>query len=100
VSRVADAPAFLPPWRPVTAAESEGLAGQLAREVGGNREHPLHGLRTRAVARRSDTDDVLFAVEGGPAPLAEVHLTWAGPQRGDWPGTEFFPGWEEWNSAR
>lgn len=48
--------------------------------------HPLSATKPRAVARREDNDDVLFALENGPAPFAVVHLTWSGkPEARGWP---------------
>src|SRR5262245_54880147 len=83
---------WLPPWSPC----DPGLENELAREVG--RGHPLAGVKAVAVARRVDTDDVLFHLPDGPAPLAVVRLTWTGRRETspDWPWTEFFASLEEW----
>jgi hypothetical protein len=96
MSSSADQPIdWLAPWRPLVPGE-EALAGELEREVGPR--HPLTGCRTVAVARRSDNDDVLFALPGGEPPLAVVHLTWSGrtERSPEWPETTFYAGWEDW----
>lgn len=57
---------------------------ELKRELQG--EHDLSTAKARALARREDNDDVLFALENGPAPFAVVHLTWSGkPEANGWP---------------
>jgi hypothetical protein len=45
----------------------------------------------RAIARRLDRDDVIFALEE-PAELAVVHLTYSfsAPERPPWPTTTFY----------
>lgn len=74
-----------PPWHPTT----EPLHLELADEM--STDHLLSGKRAVAVARRLDTDDVLFSLPDGPAPLAVVHLTWAGRERSpQWPATELY----------
>jgi hypothetical protein len=83
------------PWYPLLEG-GEGLVMELQREIGSN--HPLAGVRVVAIARRPDTDDVLFLLPEAGGRLAEVHLTWArrrerNPQ---WPHTVFFGSWEEW----
>ena len=49
------------------------------------------------MARRFDSDDVLFLLIEHPAPLAVVHLSWTGrPERNaDWPHTTFFDSLED-----
>lgn len=83
---------WLAPWR----ATEETLEDELGREVGTG--HPLAGRPAHAVARRSDTDDVLFWLPAGPALLALVHLTWQGRRERDprWPATELFASVDEW----
>jgi hypothetical protein len=70
------------------------LEQQLAREVG--RDHVLHGVEVRAVARRHDRDDVVFALPDGR--FAEVHLTWAQDRERDprWPATVIYADREAW----
>jgi hypothetical protein len=42
--------------------------------------HPLYGLRLRAIGRRPDRDDALFAIDDGSGRVAQVHLTWLGAE--------------------
>jgi hypothetical protein len=75
------------PWIEVTPEAARALEAELAREVGGR--HPLWGCRATALARRSDRDDVLFAIEG-ETQVALVHLSYAGPSESpDWPAVTF-----------
>ena len=68
-----DAFQWLSPWYPVDSIDVRaGLEAQLRREVG--KRHALYGRSVRLIARRDDTDDALFALEGGG--VAEVHMTW------------------------
>lgn len=70
---------WLEPWYPVDESGAEravdmaaALEKQLRREI--CERHVLHGESVRLIARRADTDDVLFALTGRR--VAEVHLTW------------------------
>ena len=63
------------PWRDPWAPTEPGLERQLAKEL--SFAHPLYGKPAVAVARRRDSDDVLFQLSAGPARYAEVHLTWS-----------------------
>jgi hypothetical protein len=86
---------WLPPWAPC----APGLEGELAREVGPR--HPLAELAAVAVARRSDTDDVLFFLPNAPSPLAVVHLTWSSTREpSPWPATTFYTSLEDWIEHR
>jgi hypothetical protein len=80
---------WLKPWSAVVDDEMRGkLESELAREVG--RGHVLFQRPTRALARRHDQDDVLYAV-GSPSQLAVVHLSYAAkPDRPHWPSTTLF----------
>jgi len=84
---------WLAPWGPT----DPGLERELHRDIGSS-QHPLHGRSAVAVARRSDTDDVLFFLPDGPEPLAVVHLTWAEhpERRPEWPSTDFFASLTDW----
>jgi hypothetical protein len=83
---------WLDPWYPTDQA---GLVEQLRAEMG-----PGHILETepeiRAVARRDDSDDALFALADGR--VAEVHLTWRRSRETDsrWPLTAIFGSLAEW----
>ena len=92
---------WLEPWYPVDAFGAERavdmaatLEQQLRREI--CERHVLHGESVRLIARRADTDDVLFALSGGR--VAEVHLTWRQGTEPDprWPDTRIFASLEEW----
>ena len=87
------------PWHPIDTEHGEGLARELAREVGPR--HVLYGQKVRAVAVRQDCDDVLFAIEGAAAACAVVHLTWHARTDADpmGPWTVVFPTIEEWRRS-
>jgi hypothetical protein len=80
VLRVVEPIALREPWTAVTKAAGEELEKELRREVSAG--HPLRGLSMRAVARRTDRDDVLFEVADS-GECVVVHLTWA--RRGEPP---------------
>jgi hypothetical protein len=84
------------PWRAVDSKHVEGLAQELAREIGPH--HALFGNRVRALAVRQDCDDVLFAIEGSPLSYALVHLTWTMKTEVDpkYPSTVVYPSIEDW----
>jgi hypothetical protein len=86
---------WLPPWYAVDEASvGQGLEGQLRMEI--SDRHILAGEAVRLIARRADTDDALFALEGRR--VAEVHLTWKNGTEEDprWPVTAIFASLEEW----
>ena len=85
---------LLEPWQRVNSAET--LETELARELEpGHRLHGRHGLR--ALARRADRDDVLFANE---TLAAVVHLTWAKESDPAWPSADLYPSLEAWITQR
>jgi|SRR5919108_5250248 hypothetical protein len=90
---------FLEPWWRPDAAGLAAMDAELARELEFNPRHPLHGVKARAVARRTDCDDVLFELEGHFR-LAIVHFTWSrSPETApQWPETTLFASWSEWVS--
>ena len=92
---------WLEPWYPVDEFGPEkavemaaALEKQFRREICCS--HVLHGESVSLIARRADTDDVLFALAGGR--VAEVHLTWRRGTEPDprWPDTRIFASLEEW----
>lgn len=82
---------WLEPWRAVVP----GLEVELRNEASAG--HPLFGQKAISVARRFDSDDVLFLLLDHPAPLAVVHLSWTGrPERNSaWPHTTFYESLEQ-----
>lgn len=91
-----DAFEFILPWERVAPAFD--LGEELAREVAPG--HRLEGKAVRTVARRVDTDDVLFRVDTEPPVYASVHLTWNATRETDsaWPHTLLFDSLESWRS--
>lgn len=77
---------WLEPWRAVVS----GLEVELRNELGDT--HPLFGQKAISVARRFNSDDVLFLLLEHASPLAVVHLTWTGRTGKDrhWPHTTFY----------
>lgn len=88
-------------WYPIAgdSAQVEAMEHELRRELADG--HPLFGLPVRAVSRRQDCDDVLFAIEDGSGRVAVVHLTWTRrpPDRPPWPVTNMYPSHEAWTIA-
>lgn len=84
---------WLEPWYALVDPR-EGLAGQLAVEISNG--HVLWGETVSTIARRCDTDDVLFQLSDGR--VAEVHLTWKAAPETDprWPATAIFNSIEDW----
>jgi len=88
---------WLAPWYPVgPGEEADAMRQELLQELA--RGHPLYGIPVRTVARRSDRDDVLFALEDRSGRVAAVHLTWtrSPPERLPWPGASLYSSMEEW----
>jgi hypothetical protein len=54
--------------------------------------HVLCGIPLRALARRRDTDDVLFELQDGSGRLAKVRLSWRRASDPTWPATTTFLG--------
>ncbi len=89
---------WLTPWFSIAndSAQMVELEQELHRELAVG--HPLYGLPVRALGRRQDCDDVLFALEDGTGRVAVVHLTWthSPPERLPWPCAEVFSSIEAW----
>lgn len=66
---------YLLPWEAVETPLSQPAPGRLADEIAPG--HVLEGKRVRMIARRVDTDDVLYEVMTEPPSFAVVHLTWS-----------------------
>ena len=77
---------WLEPWRAVVS----GLEVELKNEIGDG--HPLYGQKAISVARRFDSDDVLFLLLEHSSPLAVVHLTWTSrtEKNRNWPQTTLY----------
>lgn len=90
---------FLEPWVPVREY-GHNLEQELQKEIVSG--HPLYSRRVRAIAQRTDCDDVLFEVDSAEHPYAVVHLSWTGEPEHDpkWPDTQLFPTWEQWAEQR
>jgi hypothetical protein len=80
---------WLEPWSAVVDDGTRAdLEDELAKEVAPG--HLLFKRPARALARRHDQDDVLYAV-GNPSQLAVVHLSYATkPDNPPWPSTAVF----------
>jgi hypothetical protein len=89
---------FIEPWTAV-GQYADNLVKELRKEV--TERHPLWDVKVRAIAQRTDSDDVLFEIEGGGQRLAVVHLTWTGEPEtdGKWPDTQMFTSLEEWKES-
>ena len=86
---------WLEPWVPIETVQRKSFEAELQREV--KPGHLLYQVEVKAVARRLDCDDVLFALTNHSSALAVVHLTYSvsevSPQ---WPHTLLFDSVEEW----
>ncbi|MDB5105014.1 MAG: hypothetical protein JWP91_2703 [Fibrobacteres bacterium] len=87
---------WLEPWVPAVA----GAERELKKEAGTG--HVLYQVECVPVARRIDSDDVLFRIPGRPDRFALVRLTWSGKPGSDatLPATELFDSLEEWAERR
>jgi len=83
------------PWI-ATGHYADNLVKELEREV--TQGHVLWNVKSRAIAQRSDSDDVLFEIESEQGKYAVVHLTWSGEPEQDsrWPETRIFATIEVW----
>ena len=92
---------LLEPWYSIKndATQVVSLTKELLREVGVG--HPLYGLPVRAVGRRYDCDNVLYAIEDGSGGFADVHLTYTGaPERLPWPTSTRYSSFDAWLEER
>lgn len=85
---------WLRPWQGI-GDRAKMIDTELTKEL--SEGHSLHGLSVWAIAKRSDCDDVLFAIEGEER-LAVVHLTWSGKSESNknFPLTDIYIGWQDW----
>ena len=85
---------WLEPWYPLQSNE-EYFDEELCREI--SEVHPLYKIKTKAIARREDCDDVLFELENYVNKYAVVHLTWSRKmENSDFPSTTFYKNFKEW----
>ena len=86
---VAEAQDWLKPWVQVSGGVAAALERELRAEL--SAAHVLFGRPVRAIACRSDSDDVLFVAEA-PREFAVVHLAYAShpEQTAQWPFTRLF----------
>jgi len=89
-------PELKEPWLLIEERSVDATGAELRREVGPR--HVLKGKKVRALARRQDCDDVLFAIEDGSNTFAVVHLTYSRKEESDpqWPSTQIFSSLEDW----
>ena len=89
---------FLEPWFVPGVDNLAAMEVELARELRLNLRHPLHSVSARAVARRQDPDDVLFALNNHGSRFAVVHLTWSqgAETNPEWPAIALFASWSQW----
>lgn len=90
---------WLNPWGPVDGNGAAALERELSREL--KLSHPLYGKPVRAIGRRDDSDDVLFALGDGSTRVAVVHLTWTGSrEHPPWPQWETYLSLDDWVQLR
>ena len=82
------------PWNEIPEKSRAATETELYRELPA--DHVLAGQRVRALARRQDQDEVLFALDDGRC--AVVHLTFCKTPETDrrWPSTDMFASLEDW----
>ena len=86
---------YLEPWIAI-GQYADKLVKELEREV--TQGHVLWKVKTRAIAQRSDSDDVLFEIESEQGKCAVVHLTWSGKPEQDsrWPDMRIYATIDLW----
>ena len=90
---------FVAPWTRVGEC-ADNLERELRKEITAG--HPLFSLKTRPIAQRTDSDDVLYEVNSPNFRYAVVHLSWTGKPESDprWPDLEMFETFETWVESR
>ena len=92
---------WIEPWVPVSDRGRDAYENELQMEIG--LDHPLYGVKVRAVARTCHTDDVLFYLKDHRiANYAVVHLTFRGRLETDpqWPSVVLYRDLEHWVTQR
>jgi hypothetical protein len=62
--------------------------------------HVLFGISVKAIARIDGDDDYLFSLLDGTNRVAVVHLSFGISVSPEWPWTEMYPNYAEWESKR
>lgn len=85
---------WLPPWAGVGDV-ADSLETEVGKEL--SERHTLRGATVRAIGKRTDCDDVLYAMQGDNR-LAVVHLTWSGLTEPDdnYPASDMYHDWQDW----
>lgn len=86
---------------PVSDRGQEAYDNELKMEL--CLDHPLYGVRTRAIARTRHADDILFELhDHRVAQFAVVHLTFRGGREPDpqWPSVVLYRDLEHWVTQR
>jgi len=92
---------WIDPWVPVSNRGQEAYDNELKMEL--SLDHPLYGVRSRAIARTCHTDDILFELhDHNIARFAVVHLTFRGRPESDpqWPSVVLYRDLEHWVTQR
>ena len=92
---------WIDPWVPVSERGRAAYDNELQMEVG--LDHPLYGVKIKAVGRTCHTDDVLFQLKDHRiAEYAVVHLTFRGkPESGpQWPSVTLYRDLEHFVTQR
>ncbi len=82
---------FLKPWQETD--NPSFYENELKKEM--SFFHPLNWRKFRAIALRSDRDDVLFELLTGNRKYAIVHLTWSKENSRKFPSTKFYKDWQD-----
>jgi len=92
---------FIEPWNAIEEyPPSVGIALEREAHIELAEDHPLHGFKLKAVARREDCDDVLFQIAESDT-VAVVHLTWSGKlERSPWPRAKIYESMEAFSVQR
>lgn len=92
---------WIDPWVPISERGREAYDNELRMELG--LDHPLYGIRTKAIARTCHTDDILFLLKDHRiAEFAVVHLTFRGKPESDpqWPSVILYKDMEHFVTMR
>ena len=92
---------WIDPWVPISERGRESYENELHIEVG--LDHPLYGVKVRAIARTCHTDDILYQLKDHHlAEFAVVHLTFRCRQEPDpqWPSVILYRDLEHWVTQR